>query len=77
MPSRRLPTPLLTSFVCHERADALADAQPLTGDVHPGWVRASQIILRGLARLESQERAKQEAATQQVQEHNAPQDKAA
>lgn len=57
MPSRRLPTPLPAFFVCHERMDALADAQALTGDVHPGWVRASQIILRGLARLEEKEQA--------------------
>ncbi len=56
MPSRPLPPPLPASFVYRKRTDALANAHPLTSDVHPGWVRASQIILRGLARLEALEK---------------------
>lgn len=35
---------------------------PSSGDeVHPGWVRATAILLRGLERLQQQEQAKKEA----------------
>lgn len=40
-------------FACTERVPQAV--QSTGGDVHPGWVRATAILLRGLARLEALE----------------------
>lgn len=74
MPSRRPPPPS-PPFVCHaNRLEHKGDAPPAASFVtaqgaHPGWQRAAEILLTGLARLEAREK---EAARQ-----SQPEDKAA
>lgn len=62
MSSRRLPSSQPDPFVCHAKhSERVGNAPPAASfvtaqEAHPGWRRATEILLAGLARLEERER---------------------